>query len=213
MTPKQIPTRAAAEALLRQGAARNPGGWVGHSRHVALAAEALASRLVGLDPESAYIVGLLHDIGRQEGPTNMRHVLDGYLFLADLGHDDAARICLTHSFVIQDVHAHAGVWDCTAAELELVTAVLLPLTYSDYDRLIQLCDALALPDGCALLEKRLVDIALRHGLNDYTLPRWRAIFGLQAYFEQALGGSIYNHLPGVVAATFGNLYCAAESPH
>lgn len=211
MILETIPTRDTAETLLRQAAARNPGGWVGHSRHVALAAEALARRHEGLDPESAYIVGLLHDIGRQEGPTNMRHVLDGYLFLKYLGYADAARICLTHSFVIQDVHAHAGIWDCTAGELNMVTAALLSLTYNDYDRLIQLCDALALPEGFTLLEKRLVDVALRHGVNDYTLPRWRATFDLQTQFEQALGDSIYNYLPGIVATTFGEQYTGPET--
>ena len=36
--------------------------------------------------------------------------------------------------------------------------------YDDYDRLVQLCDALALPSGFCLLEKRFVDGSspLRH---------------------------------------------------
>lgn len=32
--------------------------------------------------------------------------------------------------------------------------------YDDYDRLVQLCDSLALPSGFCLLEKRFVDVAL-----------------------------------------------------
>lgn len=198
----KIPTRGVAEAILAEGGTRNPGGWIAHSQHVALAAEAIAQQLPDLEPESAYVLGLLHDIGRQEGPTNMRHVLDGYNALQTLGHDDAARICLSHSFAVQDVHAHAGIWDCSPAELAFVTRQLAQLTYNDYDRLIQLCDALALPEGFCLLEKRLVDVARRHGINAYTLPRWQAIFTLKAHFEQQMGYSLYTLLPGVVETTF-----------
>ncbi len=43
--------------------------------------------------------------------------------------------------------------------------------YDDYDRLLQLSDALALPDGLCLIEKRLVDGALRHGVNAFKLPK------------------------------------------
>lgn len=46
-----------------------------------------------------------------------------------------------------------------------------------------LCDCLALPTGFCLIEKRLVDIALRHGFNDYTLEKWRAFFAIRARFE------------------------------
>jgi hypothetical protein len=208
---QEIPTRAQAEALLEQAAARNPGPWVAHSQHVALAAEAIACRHARLDSESAYIVGLLHDIGRQAGHTNMRHVLDGYRALHTLGYDDAARIALTHSFVIQDVHAHAGIWDCSESELVFVTETLAALTYTEYDRLIQLCDALAMAEGICLLEKRLMDVALRHGINAYTLPRWQGIFALQQHFEEVVGCSLYRLLPGVVETTFGAALCDEEA--
>jgi hypothetical protein len=199
----EIPAREEAESLLAEGERRNPGPWVDHSRHVALAAEAIARHTPLIDEEEAYILGLLHDIGRQEGPTNMRHVLDGFLYMDSLGFTDSARICLTHSFVIQHVHAHAGRWDCTAKELQFLAQALTGITYTDIDCLIQLCDALALPSGFCLIEKRLVDVALRHGTNEYTLPRWQAIFELQAYFDALTGRSIYSVLPGVVQNTFG----------
>lgn len=199
----KIPTRYEAEALLAEGARRNPGPWVDHSHNVALAAQAIAEHISGMNAGAAYILGLLHDIGRQEGWTNMRHVLDGYRFMDNVGHTDSARICLTHSFAIQHVHAHAGQWDCTEEEVQFLADRLAQVTYTDFDRLIQLCDALALPSGFCLLEKRLVDVALRHGINEYTLPRWKATFDLQAYFDELIGRSIYAVLPGVIENTFG----------
>lgn len=198
-----IPSREQAEAFMNQAQLFNPGPWVKHSWYVGQAAEAIARRAPGVDPDAAFILGYLHDIGRRQGVTDMRHVLDGYTFLADLGFDDAARICLTHSFPVQRLEAVAGQWDCSAEELEFVRGYLMGCEYNDYDRLIQLCDAIALPSGYCLLEKRVVDVALRHGVNEHCVPRWKAYLAIQRKFVAAIGQSIYRILPGVVENTFG----------
>jgi len=88
-------------------------------------------------------------------------------------------------------------------ERKFVKDYLAGIEYTEYDRLIQLSDALALPSGFCLIEKRLMDVALRYGLNDYTLLKWKATLNLQQEFEQAIGQSIYGILPGVVSNTFG----------
>ncbi len=199
----QYPTRAQAEEYLRQAESLNPGPWVQHSIHVARAAEAIARAHPQLDPERAYICGLLHDIGRREGVTDMRHVVDGYRFLATEGFEGAARICLTHSFSIPDVEAASGAWDCPRRDIEFVAGVLAANPFDVYDRLIQLCDAIALPAGFCLMEKRLVDVAIRRGVNDQTPAKWQAFLDLQRRFESEIGRSIYSLLPGVVENTFG----------
>lgn len=201
-SPSGVPVRTQAEAMLAEAGLRNPGPWVGHSRHAAGAAGRLAAHLPGLEGETAYVLGLLHDIGRREGPSDMRHALDGYNYLAAQGFDLAAQICLTHSHPIRHVDAAAGKWDVSPQEAEFVRAFLERVQYNDYDRLIQLCDALALPDGLCLVEKRLVDVTLRHGFNEFTLPRWRAFLQIQSDFESALGQSIYALLPEAVENTF-----------
>jgi len=198
-----LPTLKEARAFLSEGQARNPGAWVDHSIVVARAAEAISTYHPDLDPYDAYIMGLLHDIGRREGVTGMRHILDGYRFLEEKGFEDAARVCLTHSFPIRDVRAALGRWDCSEEELQFVKDTLARVAYNDYDRLLQLCDALALPSGFCLIEKRLVDAALRHGINEYILPKWRATLEIQRAFEETIGRSIYSVLPGVMENTFG----------
>lgn len=200
--PPGVPTRAQAEAMLAEAELRNPGPWAAHSRHAAVAAERLAAQLPGLDAETGYILGLLHDIGRRAGPSDMRHALDGYNYLAAQGFDLAARVCLTHSHPIRHIDAAAGKWDVSAREADFVRAYLERVQYSDYDRLIQLCDALALPDGLCLVEKRLVDVTLRHGFSEFTLPRWQAFLQIQRDFESILGQSIYVLLPEAVEHTF-----------
>ncbi|WP_423738410.1 hypothetical protein ACUH7Y_16435 [Clostridium beijerinckii] len=74
---------------------------------------------------------------------------------------------------------------------------------TDYDRLIKLCDYLSLPNGFVLIEKRIVDIALRGGINEYTIPRWKSTFKIKEYFEEKIGKSIYSLLPNVKENTFG----------
>lgn len=198
-----IPELAEAERLLNEAEAKNPGGWADHARYVALAAKNIAEVHPDLDAENAYILGLLHDIGRQEGVTDHRHVLDGYTFLEGLGHSDAARIALTHSYPLQDIEAGSGIWDGSAEELAFVEAYLNGVKYNDYDRLLQLCDALAWPSGFVMIEKRLVDVALRRSINLMTVEKWRAFLKLQRYFEKAIGRSVYGVLPGVIENTFG----------
>ena len=175
----KIPTLQKAETYLSEAQDLNPGPWVQHSVFVSKGAEAIAGHHPHLDPDKAYILGYLHDIGRRAGVTDMRHIIDGYNFLLDEGFDDAARICLTHSFPIAQIHSAAGKWDCSTEELEFISAFLSNIEFTLYDRLLQLCDALALPSGFCLIEKRLVDVVLRHGTNDYTVMRWKAYLGIQ----------------------------------
>ncbi len=202
VTSLHVPTLEEAVCLMNEAERRNPGPWVQHSFFTAQAAELIASLCPSLDPALAYRLGLLHDIGRREGAFDMRHTLDGYSYLENMGFHDAARICLTHSFPLKNVFAISGEWDCSQMELDFANNFLSNTEYTPYDQLIQLCDALALPTGFCLIEKRLVDVALRRGTNAYTVEKWKAFLQLQQKFERWIGRSIYEILPGVVANTF-----------
>jgi hypothetical protein len=198
-----IPTHQQAEDYLTEARELNPGPWVKHSIQVGQTAQKIAAFHPDLDPEKAYILGSLHDIGRREGPSDMRHVLDGYNFLLTEGYSEAARICLTHSYPIADVGAGSGKWDGTAEEESFVADSLANIEFTPYDRLIQLCDAICLPSGPVLMEKRLLDVTLRHGFNDFTTRKWQAFFDIKDEFEKIIGKSIYSLLPKVVENTFG----------
>ncbi len=200
----RIPPLDQAYALLDEAAGRHPGPWVAHSRLVAQAAQRIAERHPVLDPEAAHVLGLLHDIGRREGVTGLRHVLDGYRYLAGLGYEDAGRVCLTHSFAARRLEGIFGVWDCTPAEQRFIEEYLARIELDDYDRLIILCDSLAMAEGFVLMEKRMLDVALRYGgVNEHTIAKWRETFRIKADFERAIGCSVYALLPGVVENTFG----------
>lgn len=197
-----IPTLQEAELLLEEAGKINPGPWVNHSIYAGKAAKLIAQNCEDIESDTAYVLGLLHDIGRRFGITGMRHVLDGYNFLMEKGFYRAAKICITHSFDFKDIKCGFGKWDCTNEEYEFVKQYLKNAEYDDYDRLIQLCDALAFIDGYYLIEKRMVEASLRHGINEHTTQKWKATLETKEYFEQKMKKSIYSILPGVVENTF-----------
>ena len=191
-----LPTPSAAEKALEEAFASNPGPWADHSRNVALACRNIASRCPHLDMEEAYIYGLLHDIGRHAGVTSERHLLDGYRYCLARGWTKAGQICITHAFMIQDIASSIGVFDMPPEDKAFLSAFVKEAVYDDYDRLVQLCDALALPSGFCLLEKRFVDVTIRYGFHEFTIARWKAILDIKAHFERVMGCSIYDVLPG-----------------
>lgn len=66
--------REKAEKILTEAESLNPGLWVAHSRNVARCAEAIAASIQGMDSEKAYVLGLLHDVGRRAGIGQLKHV-------------------------------------------------------------------------------------------------------------------------------------------
>ena len=193
-----LPTRTVAETTLEEAYASNPGPWAEHSRYVALACRNIASLCPQMDGEKAYIVGLLHDIGRYVGVTSERHLLDGYRYCMARGWEEAAQICISHAFMIQDISTSIGVWDMPPEDQSFLAQFVKDAVYDDYDRLVQLCDALALPTGFCLLEKRFVDVAIRYGMHPSTIDRWKTVLAIKDHFEKIMGCSIYEVLPGVV---------------
>ncbi|MFD3157319.1 HD domain-containing protein [Haloimpatiens sp. FM7330] len=200
---KGVPTLEEAKMMLDEGSRLNPGPWIEHSLNVGRAAELIAEYDKELDKNIALVLGMLHDIGRRYGITNMRHSIDGYNFAKEKGYDLLARICITHCFPFKNVDEICGKWDCSDDKYKFVKEYLDSVDFLAYDKLIQLCDALALPSGYCLIEKRLVDVVMRYGFSNHTLEKWKATFELQKYFEERIGRSIYSILPNVKETTFG----------
>lgn len=185
-----LPNRTEAEKLLKAAEECNPGPWGNHSRVVAHCAEKIAKECADLDSEKAYILGLLHDIGRKFGVRHLGHVSDGYSYMMSLGYDEAAKICLTHSFNNQSINEYIGKFDTSDEELELINATLATVIMDDYDRLIQLCDSLAGSEGVLDIEERMGDVKRRYG--SYPQEKWDSNIKLKEYFEIKTGKNIYD---------------------
>ena len=187
-----------AENALVWAERQNPGKWAAHSRFAALACKNIASRCEGMSAELAYCFGLLHDIGRYAGVSTERHLIDGYRFCIERGWEKAAQICISHAFMIQDIRSSIGTFDVTETDFRFLENFVKNAVYDDYDRLVQLCDALALPTGFCILEKRFVDVTIRYGVHPYTVDRWKKVLEIKADFEGKINGSIYDLLPGAI---------------
>jgi len=199
---KKYPTKNTAIEILDEAERLNPGLWKQHSEFVALACKNIAEHCENIDSNTAYILGLLHDVGRRVGRVSERHMIAGYQYCMEQGWDKVAKICITHSFMIQDIHSAIGKWDVTKEEYALTESIINSVVYDDYDLLVQLSDALALPTGFCLLEKRFIDVACRYGINESTVERWKKTIEIKDYFEKKIKCSIYDLLPNVKENTF-----------
>ncbi|WP_026528148.1 HD domain-containing protein [Butyrivibrio sp. VCD2006] len=182
------PTREEAERLLVEAEECNPGPWDDHSRVVAHCAEEIAKRC-GMDSEKAYVLGLLHDIGRKYGKRHLGHVSDGYSYMMSLGYDEVARICLSHSFNEHDLDQYIGNFDTSEEETKLIREGLDAMEYDDYDLLIQLCDAIGGAEGVVDMALRMEDVKSRYGA--YPQEKWDKNMWLKNYFERKMGEDLY----------------------
>ena len=184
----RYPSAAEAERILAEAESCNPGPWGNHSRTAAHCAERIAF-CSGLCPEKAYALGLLHDIGRKFGKRHLGHVSDGYIYMTGLDYPDAARICLTHSFNEMKIDGYVGNFDTTEEETELIRTKLREIVPDDYDRLIQLCDAISGSEGVMDIIERMSDVKRRYG--DYDQGKWDRNLELKAYFENRMNRDLY----------------------
>jgi hypothetical protein len=197
-----FPSKEIAEEELMLAGQLNKGPWREHSINVGLAAQIIAKRCGNLNSDKAYVVGILHDIGRRYGISARRHRIDGYNFAMKRGWDEVGGICLTHSFPVSDFDKEIGKNDMNYEESEFLRQYLKNIIYDDYDKLVIICDSLADAQGFCMLEKRFVNTTRRYGIFDFTVERWNATFEIKEYFEQQIGCSIYDILPNIKETTF-----------
>lgn len=194
-----LPTIEEAKRELEAAEKLNPGPWIGHSLNVGIAARNIAGKIPGMDSSKAYVVGLLHDIGRRVGIVDIpKHVYEGYLYCRKKGWDEAERVCMTHSYPLMERE-----FDEVPAspEEQVIKKYISGCKCDDYDLLIQLCDSLAVDYGFCILEKRFVDVARRYGVWQNTVERWNVTFAIKEQFESRMGCSVYDVLPDIGRTT------------
>ena len=146
-----------------------------------------------------YCGGMLHDIGRRVGIVNIpKHVYEGYKYAMDRGWDEVARICMTHSYPLMKDEFD---YEPQTEEEKAIKDYIIHCQADDYDRLIQICDALATDYGFVILEKRFVDVTRRYGIMETYIKGWDVTFKNKEYFEERMGCSIYDMLPDIEKTT------------
>lgn len=169
-----------------------------HTKLVADAARIIAASTPDMNPELAYIYGILHDYGKYFGDIFGKksfHGLEGYKRLLELGYDRAAKINLSHTFIEKDFVVEEFSTYYLPDLLEAKN-LLSHLEYDDYDRLIQLCDLLPKNfGGYCKFEERFIHIRKFYGLSDQIYyKRLNGATGLKNYFENKCNCNIYKLL-------------------
>lgn len=163
--------------------------WILHSICVGDTAGIIASAL-GIDADYARALGYIHDIGRKI--SHPRHAIEGYHYMVQNGYPEEASICLTHSFINNNIHLVAGGEVEEGKTKDFIDSYLKQREVSLYDNIIQMCDLLCLPTGVTTLEKRLLDIYTRKGIHSNTLAHYQNAFRLKEKLESMLGCSLYS---------------------
>lgn len=194
-----LPSAQVALEELNIAGRMNPGPWVKHSENVGIAARNIAEKIPGMDPDKAYVVGLLHDIGRRVGIVDIpTHVYEGYKHCMTKGWDEAARVCMTHSYRLMKEEFD---YEPSTEQEKAIKEYILNTEADDYDKLIQICDSLATDYGFVILEKRFVDVTRRYGIMEDYIKGWDVSFKIKESFEEKMGCSIYDVLPDIGRTT------------
>lgn len=199
-----FPSREEAETLLEEGIAyrlsrpypfKTEAEYRFHVHGVAAAALKIAGHIKGMNPEKAYIMGLLHDYGKHIGEQmeNRFHGIEGYCQMMKKGYPAIAQICLTHSFPVKDFEDDDFSWP--QAWKDEARHLLKNIVYSDYDLLIALCDKFFEAMSMVTLEERIEAICRRYKLNRRNKEALqRQSFWLKNYFDAKTGKDIYEIL-------------------
>lgn len=175
--------------------------WIEHSICVGdsagIIAKALNENGYDVDIDKAITLGYLHDIGKYNGESQ-GHVMRGYEYLKNKGYDEEyANICLTHSYLNNDILCTAGgVPD--KEKNPFLTDFIKNHEYTIEEKLINLCDLMC-PQGNKVftIDKRLIDIMIRRGAYSNTQYHIKETYKLKQYFDNLLGYNLYDLFPEI----------------
>lgn len=173
----------------------NEEEFIAHSYNVAEAARKIADRTAYLNPDKAYILGLLHDYGKMfdERVVDKSHGQIGYEMMIKKDYPEVARICLTHTFVDKNFE-EKDFWYPINWQ-KWIKDKLKDIEYDDYDRLIQLSDKFAEKLDLVSIEYRSERLKQRYNLSDeVTKIIYNEGMQLKKYFDKLCGEDIYKIL-------------------
>ena len=175
--------------------------WIDHCVSVGNTAGKIAGALkdksYNIDVDKTIALGYVHDIGKYTDKTH-KHDIKGYEYLIGKGYDeDYCNICLTHSYLNNDITCTAGgVPDIT--ENPFLTNFVKNHEYTIEEKIINLCDLMC-PQGTKVfsIDKRLIDIMIRRGAYSNTQYHIKETYKLKSYFDDLLGYNLYDLFPEI----------------
>lgn len=160
-------------------------------------AKALTEKGYDVDIDKTIILGYVHDIGKYNGESH-GHEIIGYNYLKDKGYDEEyCNICITHSFLNNDIICVAGGVP-NPNENPFLTDFIKNHKYTIEEKIVNLCDLMCPQGGKVFtIDKRLIDIMIRHGVYENTQYHIKETYKLKEYFDDLLGYNLYNLFPEI----------------
>ena len=197
----KITSKEAKELLEIERQKAKDDRWITHCLSVGDSAGRIAKALndkgYSVDVDKTITLGYLHDIGKYNGESQ-GHVMRGYEYLKSKGYDDEyANICLTHSYLNNDIV-------CTAEGVPnpddnpFLANFIKEHEYTIEEKLINLCDLMC-PQANKVftIDKRLIDIMIRKGAYSNTQYHIKETYKLKEYFDNLLGYNLYDLFPEI----------------
>lgn len=197
----KLTSKEAMELLEQEKIKTKDDRWIGHCICVGdtagIIAKALAEKGLSVDVDKTITLGYIHDIGKYNGE-HKGHVIRGYNYLKDKGIDDEyANICLTHSFLNNDIICTAGGVPNIEDNTFLADFIKNHI-YTIEEKIINLCDLMC-PQGGKIytVDKRLIDIMIRRGAYSNTQYHVKETYKLKDYIDNLLGYNLYDLFPEI----------------
>lgn len=164
-------------------------------------AKALQDKGIDVDVDKAITLGYIHDIGKRfnEHGGVFPHAINGYNYIKELGYDEEYDgICIKHSFLNNDI-------DCISNDRDEVDKTnpnynfvkeYIKKEYSIEEKIINLCDLMCTTKTLTV-EKRMIDLLLRHGVFAKTHYHIAETIKLKEYFDNLLGYNLYDLFPEI----------------
>ena len=197
----KITSKEARELLENYRGKTESDIWIDHCICVGVSAGKIAKALNekgnNVDIEKTITLGYLHDIGKYNGESH-GHVMRGYKYLKDKEIDDEyANICLTHSYLNNDIICTAGGVP-NPEDNPFLTDFIKTHTYTIEEKIINLCDLICPQGGKVFtIDKRLIDIMIRRGAYSNTQYHIKETYKLKDYFDSLLGYNLYDLFPEI----------------
>lgn len=173
-------------------------GWINHSICVGNCAAVIAKNL-NLDEDYAKTLGYIHDIGKisDERDGVFPHAINGYNYIKKIGYPEQyAGICIKHSFLNNDIDCISNdrdETDKTNKYYDFVKEYILE-EYTVYEKIINLCDLMC-TNKILTVDKRMIDLLIRHGVFAKTHYHISETIKLKEYFDNLLGYNLYTLFP------------------
>lgn len=195
----------AKKLLLKERGVLKDDNWIEHSLCVGNCAYVIACALkekgIEVDCDKAAALGYIHDIGKRSNKWGsvFPHIINGYNYIKSLGYDEEyAGICLKHSFLNNDINClsnESDETDKTNPNYDFVKEYISS-EYTIEEKIINLCDLMC-TNKVLSVEKRMIDLLLRHGVFRYSHYHIEETMKLKDYFDKLLGYNLYELFPEI----------------